>query len=193
MGGLAAAVRRRERDDAYPAHAIGSWRAIDGTSVHIRPIAPGDQELIRDFVRSLSSETRYLRFMAEVKELSAPTLDRLTGIDHRRDAALIATVDDAGVDRVVGVARYALNSDGESCDFAIVIADDWQGRGLGRRLLTLLVDTAATRGLKRIGGDVLAINRPMLALLKALGFGVRRSNGDRTMQRAERRLDRVCA
>ena len=69
--------------------------------------------------------------MAAVNELSPQMVDRLTGIDHRRDAALIAVVDDGCADRVVGVARYALDADGESCDFAIVVADDWQGRGLG--------------------------------------------------------------
>ena len=140
--------------------------------VQVRPIAASHAELIREFVHSLSFETRYLRFMGAVKELAPQTIDRLTRIDHRRDAALIAMVNEAGADRVAGVARYALNADGESCDFAIVVADDWQGQGLGRELLTRLVDTAAARGVKWIGGDVLAINWPMLALAKALGFSV---------------------
>ena len=156
--------------DAYPAHAVGRRRVTYGNTVEIRPIAPTDSQLIRDFVRSLSFETRYLRFMSAVSELSTQTVEWLTRIDHRRDAALLALVKEDGADRVVGVARYALLSDGNDCEFAIVVADDWQDRGLGRLLMMLLIDTAHARGLKRIVGDVLAINGPMLSFVSELGF-----------------------
>jgi GNAT superfamily N-acetyltransferase len=148
-------------------------------------VAAGDSELIREFVHSLSFETRYLRFMSVVKELSPQTVDRLTRIDHRCDAALIAIVNEQGVDRVVGVTRYVLDADSGSCEFAIVLADDWRRLGLGRRLMTLLVDTASARGLKRIRGDVLGINRSMLAFVKALGFNASASNDDPTIRRVE--------
>ena len=179
-----------EREGLYSRHVVGGWRDAKRTLVRIRPIAAADAELIREFVRSLSFETRYLRFMGAVNELSPQLVDRLTGIDHRRDAALIAVVDGGGADRVVGVARYALDADGESCDFAIVVADDWQGRGLGRRLLTLLIETAAARGLKRIGGDVLAVNQPMLAFVKALCFEAGVSD-DPAVRRVDLDLDRA--
>jgi acetyltransferase len=165
-------------------------RTVCGTpSVQIRSIEVADAGLIREFVRSLSFETRYLRFMSAVKELSARAIDRLTRVDHRRDAALIAVLKTHGAERAVAVARYAVNDDGESCDFAIVVADDWQRRGLGSRLLGLLVDTASARGLKRIGGDVLAINEPMKAFVKAHGFTLNRSHDGPTLVRVERRLD----
>ncbi len=165
-------------------------RPVFGASiVQIRPIDVTDAALIREFVQSLSPETRYLRFMSPLKELSAQMVDRLTRVDHRRDAALIGIVNAGGADRVVGVARYAANDDGESCDFAIVVADDWQGRGLGSRLLTLLVDMASERGLRLIGGDVLAINEPMKVFAKANGFTLSRSHEDPTLVRVERRLD----
>ena len=157
--------------------------------VQIRSIEVTDAALIREFVQSLSLETRYLRFMSPLKELSAQMVDRLTRVDHSRDAALIGIVNPASADRVVGVARYAANADGESCDFGIVVADDWQRRGLGSRLLSLLVDTASARGLKRIGGDVLAINGPMKAFVKAHGFTVSPSHDGPTLVRAELRLD----
>jgi len=173
------------RDGGYPAHVSGGWRAANGASVRIRSIAAGDSELIREFVHSLSFETRYLRFMSVVKELSPQTVDRLTRIDHRCDAALIAIINEQGADRVVCVARYVLDADGESCEFAIVVADDWRRLGLGRRLMTLLVDTASARGLKRIRGDVLGINRSMLAFVKALGFSASASNDDPTIRRVE--------
>jgi acetyltransferase len=157
--------------------------------VQLRSIEVTDAPLIREFVQSLSPGTRYLRFMSALKELSAQMIDRLTRVDHRRDAALIGIVNADGADRVVGVARYAANADGESCEFAIVVADDWQRRGLGSRLLSLLVDTATARGLKRIGGDVLAINGPMKAFVKAHGFTVNSPKHDPTLVRVELQLD----
>jgi acetyltransferase len=133
----------------------------DVSIVRIRSIKVADAMLIREFVGSLSFKTRYLRFMAAVKGLSAQMVDRLTRLDHHSDATLIGIVNTDGADRVVGVARYAANADDESCEFAIVVADEWQPRGLGSRLLALLVDRASSRGLKRIRGDILAINAPM--------------------------------
>ena len=164
-------------------------RLSDGSIVQIRPIQSTDATLIRDFVGSLSFETRYLRFMGAVKELSSQAIDRLTRPDHRREAALIAVVFYDGADRIAGVARYAMNADDETCDFSIVVADNWQRRGLGSRLLTLLVDTASARGLTSIGGEVLAINRTMTAFVSVHGFSATRSDGDPTSLRIERRLD----
>ena len=176
----------------YPAHVVGDWRAPNGMIVSICPITAADAELIGEFVRSLSSETRYLRFMTAVNGLDPRTMDRLTRINHLHDAALIAIVKEASGHRVAGVGRYALNADGKSCEFAIVVADDWQGRGLGRRVLTLLINTAAARQLKRIEGDVLAINEPMLAFVKALGFEVSASP-DPTTRRVHLALGGYCA
>ena len=159
--------------------------------MRIRPIEVADATLIHEFVASLSSETRYLRFMSAVKELSAQAIDRLTRVDQQRDAALVAILITDGADRLVGVARYAGNADVDSCDVAIVVADDWRRRGLGSFLLTLLIDTASARGLKRMDGDVLAINGPMVAFAKAHGFSVSRSRDETTCVRVERRLDRA--
>lgn len=174
---------------SVPAQVKAFWRSPDGSIVQIRPIESTDATLIREFVGSLSYEARYLRFMGTVKELSSQAIDRLTRVDHRREAALVAVAHYDGLDRIVGVARYAMNADDETCDFAIVVADNWQRRGLGSRLLTLLVDAACTRGLRRIGGDVLAINRPMTAFVSAHGFSVTLSESDPRSLRVERRLD----
>jgi len=175
--------------DTYPAHVVARRRIARGNTVEIRPFAPADGQLIQDFVRSLSFETRYLRFMSAVSELGTQTVEWLTRIDHRRDAALLALVKEHGAARVVGVARYALLADGDDCEFAIVVADDWQDRGLGRLLMLLLIDTAHARGLKRIVGDVLAINGPMLSFVSELGFRVAPSSDDPTIRRVERDLD----
>jgi acetyltransferase len=172
-----------------PNRVEGIWCAPDGSIVRIRPIEAADVTLIHEFVASISSETRHLRFMATLKELSGDVLDRLTRVDERRDAALVAIVITDGGDRVVGVAHYAGHADVESCDSAIVVADDWRRRGLGSFLLTLLIDTASARGLKRMGGDVLAINGPVTAFAKAHGFSVNPSTNRPASLRVERQLD----
>lgn len=182
-------IARSPAKGAYPAHVVGPWCGSNGVMVHIRPIAQDDGRLIRDFVRALSFEARYFRFMSAVKELSARTIAQLASIDHRRNAALVAVANEAGADRIVGVARYALDSNKERGEFAIVVGDDWRRRGLGCRLMTLLIDTAVARGLKHIVGDVLSINAPMLAFVTALRFDAVTSKDDPTLRRVERRLD----
>ena len=155
----------------YPAHLVSDWQLPDGTDVVIRPIRPEDAELVRDFVAGLSDEARFFRFMHVLQALSGPMLVRLTQIDYSKEIALVA-VTAAAPETELGVARFSLNPDGESCEFAIVLADHATGRGLGQKLLTTLIEVARLRGLRRIGGEVLASNHPMLALAQTLGFGV---------------------
>jgi len=117
----------------YPSHLIQTWTLGDGTEITIRPIRPEDAELEAEFVRRLSPETKYFRFMTTLNELPPPMLARLTQIDYDREMAFIAvTTDKDGKEIELGVARYAVNPDGESCEFAIVVDDEWQGRGLAR-------------------------------------------------------------
>ncbi|MCF8183436.1 MAG: acetate--CoA ligase family protein, partial [Polynucleobacter sp.] len=126
----------------YPSHLKSSYKAKDGTLVTIRPIKPEDFRMEQEFVKALSPESRYMRFMNTIREVSPAQLVRLTQIDYDREMAFVATVDDAGAEKEVGVVRYATSPDGESCEFAIVVADDWQGKGLARRLMGILIDTA---------------------------------------------------
>jgi acetyltransferase len=95
---------------------------------------------------------------------------RLTQIDYDREMAFIATIDDNGAEKEVGVARYATSPDAESCEFAIVVADDWAGKGLARRLMGVIIDTARSRGLRYMHGDFLSENSRMLAFVASLGF-----------------------
>ena len=88
---------------------------------------------------------------------------------------------------LLGVARYVRDKAGNDAEFAIVIADAWQNRGIGSRLLTKLIEAARTRGVKRLYGDILAINRPMLALVTKLGFELGRHE-DSTLTRATLQL-----
>ncbi|OHC66892.1 MAG: GNAT family N-acetyltransferase [Rhodocyclales bacterium RIFCSPLOWO2_02_FULL_63_24] len=154
----------------YPSHLKTGFQAKDGTLVTIRPIKPEDARMEQEFVKSLSPEARYMRFMNTIREVSPAQLIRLTQIDYDREMAFVATVEEDGADKEIGVVRYATNPDGESCEFAIVVADDWQGKGLARRLMGTLIDTARSCGLRYMHGDFLAENSRMLAFVSSLGF-----------------------
>ena len=167
----------------YPSHLVSNWQLSDGTDIIIRPIRPEDADLEQAFVRDLSEESRYFRFMNSVQELSQAMLVRFTQIDYSREIALVAVTEhhtrktDAK-EIELGVARYATNPDGESCEFAIVIADDMHGRGLGSKLMTALMDAARENGLKVMQGEVLSQNSQMLKLMKNLNFTIETSKED---------------
>jgi acetyltransferase len=124
----------------------------------------------QEFVKNLSPESRYFRFMNTLRELSQGMTARLTQIDYDREMAFVATVEESGEEIEVGVCRYATNPDGESCEFAIVVADAWAGRGLARKLMNTLIETARTKGLKYMNGDFLSNNERMLKFVASLGF-----------------------
>ncbi|TMH41562.1 MAG: GNAT family N-acetyltransferase [Betaproteobacteria bacterium] len=159
---------------AYPAHLVASWPLGVAHSITVRPIRPEDIDLETAFAQKLSKETRYNRFLGGGVRLTAEMLEKFTRIDFSRDMALMATATIEGAETAIGVARYVRLADGVSCEFAITIADAWQGRGIGRKLLAMLVDSAPGHGLRKIIGDVLATNTPMLHLARSQRFRIER-------------------
>ena len=156
----------------YPGHLIQDWKMPDGRSVRVRPVRPEDAELAQAFFDEMSPETRYFRFMERIDELPASLVDRFTQIDYDREMALIATSTVDGLERQIASARYTLAPDGESVEFALVVHDDWQRCGLGRRLMGALLDCARSKGYRTMIGDVLGDNAKMLRLMHSLGFAV---------------------
>jgi acetyltransferase len=174
----------------YPSELVSTWQPREGPRVTLRPIRPEDAEMEQAFVKRLSSESRYFRFMDTLRELTPLMLVRFTQIDYDREMAFVATVPaEGGVETEVAVARYVANPDGESCEFALVVADDWQGRGLGRRLMEQLIAVARARGLRSMLGHVLAENRGMLELARKLGFVIGDSGEGPMVRRAVLTLD----
>jgi acetyltransferase len=157
----------------YPSALVQTFELPEVGPVTLRPIRPEDAVIERDFVNALSDQSRYLRFMYALAEITPGMLARFTQIDYDREMALIAVVPNDGGELEVGVARYATLHDGDSCEFAIVVADAWQGKGLARRLMSSLIDVARERRLKIMRGVVLAENTRMLELARAVGFEVR--------------------
>src|SRR3954471_3235699 len=146
----------------------------DGSQIAIRPIEPGDREALAEGLRRLSPESRYRRFFASVRDLSERDLDYLTQVDHHRHEALVAL--DADTGEGVGVARFVRTEEGQA-EPAMVVADDWQGRGVATALLDALVDRAREEGVERFVAPVLAGNREAMRVLERLGRTTVRSAG----------------
>jgi acetyltransferase len=172
----------------YPFDLVDVWHTPDGERVLVRPVHAQDLELARAFVRELSPESRYNRFHGAVKELTPGMARWATHVDYDRHMALIAVVYREGREIEIGAARYAVSADGEAAEFAVAVADAWQGRGVGARLLRGLIEVAARRGLRWMEGDILATNRGMRALARKLGFQSRARGGEARLVRVSRIL-----
>jgi acetyltransferase len=162
----------------YPAELETTLSLRDGTRLRVRPIRPEDAERERAFVAGLSDQSRFLRFMQHLPRLTPQMLARFTQVDYDRELALIALDRARGREKIVAVARYVANPDRDSAEFAIVVADAWHGRGLGRVLMQLLIACAKRRGFSRLVGNVLAINTAMLKFVADLGFRRQRDPDD---------------
>lgn len=174
----------------YPRRLVQSKTFADGSPWQLRPIRPEDAEPLQAFVRSLSDESRYMRFVSMLRELTPRMLARYTRIDYDRELALVATVqtpnpEHRGYPReeIIGFAHYLRNADGRGAEYALVIGDAWQRRGLGAQLMGGLISAAQEQGLTYIDGLVLTANRPMLGLMTYLGFQNDQDAEDPTMRR----------
>ncbi|MEJ2175923.1 MAG: GNAT family N-acetyltransferase [bacterium] len=154
----------------------------------IRPLQPADAAIERSFVSGLSERTRYNRLLGGAMKITDAYIRRLIEVDGVREVALAAVTMLDRAELIIGVARYAVESEDGACEFALVIADAWQGRGIGRRMLEKLITVARARGLGGIYGDVLSTNRPMLELARRQGFAVARNPDDATLTRVSLKL-----
>ena len=163
----------------YPTHLIDVVQLVEGTRVVIRPALPQDSDLQRAFVRNLSDEARYFRFMTRLSELPQAMAERFSTIDYQSHIALIAEISTGSGEIMIGEARYILDEgDATACEFAVAVADDRRGVGFGRILLERLVGHAALSGIRRMSGDTISTNKAMIALAKRMGFVVMQKRED---------------
>ena len=148
--------------------------------LELRALQPGDAVRVQEFVRGLSPRSRFERFFAPVAELSPAQLFRITSSPGLSLAAVV------GNGAIIGLAEYVRVRHDEA-EFAVVVADDWQGQGLGEQLLKALLKHAGRAGVERVAGVTHLDNRPMRALARKLGFGIRRDE-DPAFLRMERAL-----
>ncbi|MGH7169171.1 MAG: GNAT family N-acetyltransferase [Gemmataceae bacterium] len=156
----------------YPNQYEAPFRLRDGREVMIRPIRPEDEPLILALHAGHSEHTLRMRFFGLVKTLSRDSLIRLCHLDYDREMALTAVLRENGEPRLLGVARYYLHPETGVAEFAVVVSDAYQRQGLGRHLMQRLIDIARECGVRRLVGQVLIENAPMLHLMHSLGFAL---------------------
>ena len=169
--------------------ALGEPRADEVRPLVLRSSGRHDLQRLKRFFGNLSNEARYNRFMSPVKEVADPIVAFLCNPDQRRHVAWLATTQPAAGESIVAEARYVSSeSPADACEFAISIADQWRGRGIGRILLAQLEAHAGARGFRRFFADTLPSNSAMIGLGERLGYTVRRNPGDMRLFRLEKML-----
>ena len=143
----------------------------DGTKVNIRSIAPEDEPLLHEAVAAMSERTVYFRFFSPLKRLPDALAHRLAVVDYKDRFALVATSHKpAGRERILGVARYDRVGNADIAEVAVAVIDEFQHRGLGGALLSILARVARAHGIRTFSLIVLPENQQMLGLLKKMGW-----------------------
>ncbi|MGQ9566118.1 MAG: bifunctional acetate--CoA ligase family protein/GNAT family N-acetyltransferase [Candidatus Bathyarchaeales archaeon] len=153
----------------YPKKYVCQWQLKDGTTVLLRPIKPEDEPLLDELFKSLSEETMRLRFFQVIKDMTHETLTRYCNLDYDREVAIVAeTQQDKR--RLIGVGRVILEPGGKNGEFAVVVGDQWQGHGLGSKLIDCIIQIGKDAGLETIYGYVISDNTKMINLCTKKGF-----------------------
>jgi RimJ/RimL family protein N-acetyltransferase len=164
-------------------------RLRDGQSVTVRFVEPQDGAALQDYFRSLTSGSRYNRFLGAASELPRSELEKSihVGDDNRFTVIVMMKVD--GTERVVGEARYAFEPQSGRFEFGLSIDDRWQGHGIGAALLSNLECRAAAFGAERIFGDTLRSNSAMIGLARKSGYSFAPTPNDWKLVRFEKTID----
>jgi len=164
-------------------------RSRGGSPVTVRFVEPRDAEALQAYFRSLTTRSRYNRFLGAMSELPQIELDRFIHIGEADRFSVVATMEVDGIETIVGEARYAFDTATESFEFGLSIDDRWQGHGIGKALLGNLECRAAAFGAERLFGDTLRSNDAMIGLARKSGFAFTHSPGDWKLVRFEKHLD----
>ncbi|TCT06903.1 bifunctional acetate--CoA ligase family protein/GNAT family N-acetyltransferase [Aquabacter spiritensis] len=166
----------------YPSRLAGTLALTDGQILRFRPIRPEDEPALVDMVRRSDPQDVRMRFLGALKDFPHLMAARLSQIDYHREMALVALND---LQEIVGAVRIIADPDNEEAEYAIMVRSDQKGRGLGYGLMTEILAYARGQGLKRVFGDVLRENQPMLRVAEDLGFTVRAGSDDPTLVRVD--------
>jgi len=162
---------KKLQPNIYPKQYEKYIKIREGTEVFLRPMKHTDDELWVDLYNSLSSLSKYYRFFTTRPSPPTPEMiENYVHIDYVNNFALVALVTDDGRERMIGVARYVLDPPPDSAEIAITVADDWQLRGLGTKLLLQLLQIMISRKVKSVHGDIFLENRKMMQLMHESGF-----------------------
>ena len=154
----------------YPIRFIMPARLSDGTGIVLRPIRPEDEPLESEFLSTLSEESRRTRFFSAFKNISHEWLVMFCNIDYDRHIAMVAEIKEKDERKIIGVVRLILDPDFNSGEVAALVHDRFQRKGLGQKLMEVVIKIARWKGLHEIYGEVLTDNDRMLRLCRKLGF-----------------------
>jgi len=154
----------------YPEGLEKKVKLPDKAEVLLRPIKHSDVELWVELYNSLSSMTKYYRFFTSHREPNQKMINQYVKIDYINNFAIVAIIKGNGKEKMIGVARYILDPPPDSAELAVVVADEWQGRGLGTQLLLSILNIMIRRKVKKLHGDIFLENRKMLKLMHDSGF-----------------------
>lgn len=168
-----------------------AWVSRDGCQLMIRPVCPADIARSRSFLRGLSYGARYFRFGRGDFQFAEADLQGLCNPDLHECMEFIVLAQVCGESVEIAAARYCIEPDGMSCEFAVVVTDAWQGSGVGRRLMEALIRHASARGLQTMYGQILATNSRMLEFAKGLGFRIEASAQDAPLRLVRKSLPAV--
>jgi acetyltransferase len=154
----------------YPTRYVTSWRLSDTTEVTLRPIKPEDEPLGYELLMNLSPQTFKERFFQNTMKITHEMLIRLCNIDYDREVAIVAETREGPKRRFIGIGTLFIDSDFGNGEFSVVVSDDYQGKGLGYKLIDTLIGIAQEKGLEKFFGIVLTDNRKMINLCRKLGF-----------------------
>ena len=177
----------------YPTQYVGPWTLRDGTETTIRPIRPEDEPLLIAFHETLSERSVYARYFQAMKlstRVSHKRLTRICFIDYDREMALVAArrPEAPGGHEILGVGRLSRRPNAPEAEFAMLVADPYQGRGLGDELLRRLLRIARDEGLRRVTAEMLRANRPMQRVCERHGFRLRYDPEDEVVRARDRPL-----
>ncbi|MBU1568132.1 MAG: bifunctional acetate--CoA ligase family protein/GNAT family N-acetyltransferase [Proteobacteria bacterium] len=161
----------------YPEEEESHMVDATGRRIFIRPVKPEDAPLFTALFKVLSPASIHYRFFGQLKELQPEMLARFTQIDYDREVALVAIDEDSQTNGLLGTARIIGDSDGKTGEFAVLVGDPWQGKGIGSYLLEKCLSIAKQQGFQTVYGIVMTDNRSMLTLGKKLGFDIKSEPG----------------
>jgi acetyltransferase len=162
----------------YPTRYVTPWRLTDGIEVILRPIRPEDEPLEHELLTTVSEATIRSRFYQNFKQISHAMHVRSCHIDYDRDMTIVAETRTDQKKRIVGIGSLTIDANGAAGEFAVIVHDDFQGRGLASKLLDVLIGIAAERGLKEFYGFLEPTNGRMTALCEKLGMTRSRASDD---------------
>ncbi|HSB07793.1 MAG TPA: bifunctional acetate--CoA ligase family protein/GNAT family N-acetyltransferase [Thermodesulfobacteriota bacterium] len=158
----------------YPTRYVIPWMLPDGTEVLLRPVKPEDEPLVKEMLTSLSEKTLKERFFQVIKSITHEMLIKLCNIDYNREmtivAEIMAEIRENSPRKIIGIIGLMIDSDFKSGEFGVIIHDHYQGKGIGYKLIDVLIGIAQEKGLEEFYGIVLAENRKMLRICQKLGF-----------------------